>query len=458
MTINDSSILLSLDSSQDALSSPDDDQRLADFTKFFSELATDGHPSRTCGLMYTVMQIWHIVYRLGMHIPSLTGDKQTYFFFVKAGMYTCFLRILSYCLDKKFLATEYNRYVPYRIFELFFAASQSELDDHSYMVEHIIDESDTTIPTLKAIANGGISCIEQLACVQVIGNMSCFTPGALWLIDHPEIVGIVGRHLWCSYDTMYLKYRQCEDRRINYHKHITNTHIDLSPNKEIHDEYKPTPIRVADLTTFVSLCCMVNVCAAHPEDTSMDDLEPSLLAVVKEGLYWHMGDVCHGIHLNDSKYTTDLTIDKFLSFLSWSTFQKPSQKILMEQARALPNSQQDGPLLYFDRSSMTRSRSVVAFLITHALWLDLDIGSHYAIEGLVELITKDSEYAVEVTEMIGDQLFDLAHSYHHVRMPCDGGPMSVKRFVFETFLKLGGYTFFDEQGYPSKISRKLPGN
>ena len=404
--------------------------------------------------MYTVMQIWRIVYRLAMHVPSLEGDTATYRYLIKAGMYSSFLRILGYCLDKKFLTLEYNRYVPFRIFELFFAASQSELDEHSYMVEHLIKESDTTVATLTAIANGGISCIEQLVCVQVLGNMSCFTPGALWLIDHPKIVGIIGRHLWSSYDLMYLKFRQCEDRRIVYHKHVTYTHIEIGPNEEMRDKYKPSPIRVADLTTFVALCCLVNVCAAHPDDTTMDKIEPSLLEVVKQGLYWNMGDICYGIHLNDSKYTTDLTIDKFLSFLSWSTFQEESQRILMEQLRSLPFGQMDGPLLYFDRTSMTRSRSVIAFLITHALWLDLDKGSHYSILGLVGLITDGNVHAREVIEMVGDQLFDLAHSFHHVRMPCDGNPVSVKRFVFETFLKLGGYTFFDEKAYPSDVIGK----
>ena len=46
-------------------------------------------------------------------------------------MYSGLLCILGYCLDKEFIALEYNRYVAYRIFELFFAASQSELDGHS---------------------------------------------------------------------------------------------------------------------------------------------------------------------------------------------------------------------------------------------------------------------------------------------------------------------------------------
>lgn len=204
-------LLVAALSLQDALSSPDDDQRLADFTKFFSELAMEGHPSRTCGLMYTIMHIWRSIYRLAMNIPSHPEDRATYHYFVKAGMYRSLVRILGYCLDKKFISIEYNRYVAYRIFELFFAASQSELEGYSLMVEKLIEETDSIVPTFTAIATGGISCVEQLACCQVIGNMSCFTPGCLWLIEHPKLVGIVGKHLWCSYDVMYLKFRQCED-------------------------------------------------------------------------------------------------------------------------------------------------------------------------------------------------------------------------------------------------------
>lgn len=439
---------------QDALSSPDDNQRLVDFTKFFTELATEGHPSRTCGLMYTIMHIWRSIYRLAMNIPSHPEDRATYQYFVRAGMYRSLVRILGYCLDKKFISIEYNRYVAYRILELFSATYQSELEVYSLTVEKLIEETDSIVPTFTAIATGGISCVEQLACCQVIGNMACFTPGCLWLIEHPKLVGIVGKHLWCSYDVMYLKFRQCEDRRIDYHKHLSYTNISMGPNLEDGSDYKPSPIRLADLTTFVSLCCLVNVCAAHPDDTTMDKIEPSLLEVVKAGLYWNMGDVVYGIHLNDSKYTTDLTIDKFLSFLSWSCFQKETQKILMDQIKSLPFCQQDEPLLYFSRTAMSRSRTVVAFLITHALWLDFDRGSHYSILGLISLLSENVEYAMEVVDMVGDMLFDLAHSFYHVQMPCNSSPLSVKRFIFETLLKLSGHTYFDEKGKPSSVFRK----
>ena len=447
--------LIHTHSFQDVLSSPDNVQRLADFTKFFSELATEGHRSRTCGLMYDIMHVWRTIYRMAMSVPPNPNDQATYYFFVKAGMYTSLLRILGYCLDREFLAIEYNRYVPYRIFELFFAASQSELDGHSYMVEKIIEETDKVLPIFMTIATGGISCLEELACCQVVGNMSCFYPGCMWLVDHPELTGIVGKHLWTSYDVMYVRFRQCEDRRIEYHKHLSYTNIRVGKAKDEDSEYKPSPVRIADLTTFVALCCLVNVCAAHPDETTMDKIEPSLLEVVKHGLYWNMGDVAYGILLNDSKYTTDLTIDKFLSFLSWSCFQSESQRIVMEQIKSLPYGQQDGPLLYFSRTSMSRSRTVVAFLITHALWLDYDRGSHYSILGLISLLQENVEYAMEVIEMVGDLLFDLGHSFHHVRMPCDNNPLSVKRFIFETFLRFGGYTYFDEKGFPSDVFRKF---
>ena len=439
---------------QDALSSPDYDQRLADLTKFFSELATEGHPSRNCGLMYDVMHIWRTVYKMTMSVPPISEDQATYHFFVKAGMYSSLLRILGYCLDKKFLAIEYNRYVPYRIFELFFAGSQSELESHSFMVEKFIEETDKCVEIFTSIMNGGISCLEQVGCAQVVGNMSCFSPGCLWLIDHPELVGLVGKFLWSSYNIMYLEFRQCEDRRLEHHKHLVYTNITIGKPKEPNSKYKPSPIYVADLTTFVALCCVVNVCAAHPNEAPMEKIEPSLLEVVKQGLYWNMGDVAYGILLNDCNYTADLTIDKFLSLLSWSCFQSKTQKIVMEQLKSLPYGQEDGPILYFNRTSMSRSRSVIAFLITHALWLDFDRGSHYSILGLVSLLQENVDYAMEVVEMVGDLLFDLAHSFHHVRMPCNSNPLSVKRFIFETFLRFGGYTYFDDKGFPSEEFRK----
>lgn len=405
--------------------------------------------------MFTVMQCWRTIYKLMMSVPSEPADQATYHYFVRAGMYESFIRILGYCLDKKFLAIEYNRYVPYRILELFFFASQLEQEEHSYMVEKLIKESDSVLSTFTAIATGRITCVEQLACCQVLGNMACFTPGVLWLIEHPKVVGIIGKQLWSSYDVMYLKFRQCEDRRIDYHKHLCYTEVKLGKREDnTESKYTPTPIRIADLTTFVSLCCLVNICAAVPGDTTMEKIEPCLVEVVKHGLYWYIGDVAYGIILNDSQYTTDLTIDRFLSFISWSCFQKESQDILMDMIKSLPCGQQDEPLLYFSRTSMTRSRTVVAFLITHALWLDYDKGSHYSMLGLISLLQENTEYAMEVIEMIGDLLFDLGHSIHHVLMPNNSNPLSVKRAIFEPFLKFGGYTYFDVESHKSKLCGK----
>jgi len=144
----------------------------------------------------------------------------------------------------------------------------------------------------------------------------------------------------------------------------------------------------------------------------MEKIQRCMLAIVKEGFYWNLSTVCFGILLNNSKYT-EMTIEKFLSFTAWTCFNKESQKIALAQLLSLPSSRLED-LLAFSRHSFTKSCSVVACLLTHALWLDYDKGSHFAVLGLVSLLTEDDETAMEVVKVAGSQLYDLAHSFHHV--------------------------------------------
>ena len=359
-------------------------------------------------------------------------------------MVECFMRILHFCHDKQFMLCEYNRYVPYRILEIFFVATQADFEVNEITIHKMLNDEEKATKILLPIITGEISWVEQIAAAQLFGNLSCFPKGVLWLLNNPPCVGAMGTFLWKTFVYLYLNYRQYEDRKILYQKALISSNITVVEGKQ---KYEPSPPRIGDLTTFVTLCALCNVCAAHPEE-KMERIEPCLLAVAQEGLYWNLGTICCGILLSESQYN-DLTLEKLLSFLSWSCFNKGSQKLIMEQIRTLPYGRLDEPL-HFRRNSYTLSRGIVACLISHALWLDYEKGAHFAILGLVSLLTENDDIAVKIIELIGDQLLDLAHSIHHVKMPGDGDPLSVKRAIFETFLRLGGWVYYDEKGRKSK--------
>ena len=381
---------------------------------------------------------------------SRQGIIAVFNYFMDAGMFKALNRILRYCFNPKFLVKEYNRYVPYRILESLFAATQYDLEKNNAIVEKIIEDPEDSYGIFDYFIRGGMSCMEQIACAQVIGNISCYPSGVEWLLQHPKMVGALSMHLWCSYDSLYVHFRQYEDRNLYYHKHMVYTEIPLDDNDE-ENTYKPTPVRLADLTTFVALCAVCNVCAANPEEP-MERIEPCLLEVVKEGYFHHLGAICHGIILNDSKFT-ELSLEKFLSFTSWCCFQEESQKIILEQLRMLPGSRLDNPFC-FKRRSYTKTCSVLACLVTHSLWLDYEKGSHFAILGIVSLLRENDEVAMEVIKVANDMLFDLAHSPHFVKMPGIDDPISVKRCIMTAMLKYGGSRYYTEQGDESEIIGK----
>ncbi len=397
--------------------------------------------------MYTIMQIWRHVYAIAMYDNASPEAIATFDYLIEAGFVQCFMRILQYCFDREFLLTEYNRYVPYRLIETIFAGTQGDLARNERIVNIILEDEKSAFKIIWRVLNGEISWLEQMLCVQLMGNFSCYPRGVEFLLCHPDVVGIAGTYLWKSFETIYLNYQQFEDHKLVYQKALLSTDIPVTKAPEEH-EYKPTPVRFGELAVLVTLCNVCNVCAAHPDEAPMERIEPCLHAVVKRGLYDNIGTVCYGIVLNQSQYH-DLSLEKFLSFMSWSTFNKQSRKVLLEQLRQLPRARHEEPL-FFARDTLTLSRSVVACLISHALWLDNEKSSHYSILGLVSLLTEDDDAAAEIVKAVGPQLMDLAHSIHHVKMPGDGDPLSIKRIILEAFLRLSGGVYFTEKGDRSK--------
>jgi len=66
------------------------------------------------------MHVWKVVYMLALRDPPTPEYMTTFEYFISAGMIDALVRILQYCIDKEFRVIEYNRYVPYRILEVFF--------------------------------------------------------------------------------------------------------------------------------------------------------------------------------------------------------------------------------------------------------------------------------------------------------------------------------------------------
>lgn len=427
--------------SQDVLNESDDDIRFQNLKEFFLTLAAPGDKGRECGLLYTIMHFWKVIFFL--QIPGVRFELShivtTLNYLLDAGMIGCYMRILTYCFDKKFLLFEYNRYVPYRILESLFVCSHMEQPKNMTAVEKIIEDEQRAVNIFYPILNGAISAIEQLVCCQLVGNLSSYINGVNWLLRNPKLCAAVGRHLWCSYDTLYTSLQQYEDMRNAYHVNLVYTSVSITTTDR---GTPPYPIRVGDLSMYLALCLACNICAAYPDDNPMSEIKPSILAIVKEGLFDHVGDVISGIFLNFER-NPDMSPSKFLSFVSWSCFQPASQKIVLEQLNSLPYSRHDNPF-YFNRRSFTKTRSVVAFLITHALWFDYEKGSHFSMLGVLRLLIEDDDVAMEVIRLAGDILFDIAHSIHHVRMPEDRNPIAVKQTIFEVMLRLGGIAYFRE--------------
>lgn len=390
------------------------------------------------------MHLWKFVYFVAMVRPT-ARTIATFGFIMKAGMFQSLMRILERSCNRKFLLTEYNRLVPYRSLELIFAATQAAYEYNDDVVNTVLEDPQRAVRVFYPLLCGEVSCMEQILACQLAANFSCYPKGVTWLLDNPRIVGKVGMHLWSTYDILYKEVRQYEELLVPYMKQLVFARLEVVKDHK----YEPLPISIADLNTFVVLCCLCNVCAAHPDDEPMVRIEPSLLAVVKEGLYIHMGTVSYGIILNDNKYHQELCIEKFLSFLSWSCFQKETQKLVIEQLHSLPVSRNDFPLFYA-KDSYTISRSVIACLITHANHLDYEKGSHFATLALIFLLKESETVAMEVVRVAGDTLFDMAHSIYHAQMPSNEKPISLKRMVLETMLKFGGSSFFSETGFVVK--------
>ena len=408
----------------------------------FKVLGEPGDPSEKVGLMYTVMHFWKYVYGAAMVRPTPRMEK-TVLFFLKAGMFQCLLRLAGRATDKKFLLYDYNRLVPYRSLELIFAATQAAYTINEMVVNSVLEDPEKTYEIFYYLICENMTCLEEIIACQLASNFSCYPKGVTWLLNHPDLVGKVGAHMWRTYEAVYKSVNHYRELVVPYVQHLIYSSVDIVPGS---NGYKPTPLSLADLNVFVVLCCICNVCAAHPEDEPMERVEPSLLACVKEGLFTNMGTVIYGIILNDNKYHDELLVEKFLSFLSWSCFQKETQRLAIEQLNSLPTHRNDIPL-YFDKNSFSKSRSVIACLVTHASHLDYEKGSHFATLALIYLLKEDEDVAMELVRYAGDTLVDMAHSIYHAQMPDPlQKPISLKRIVIETMLKFGGSSYFDENG------------
>ena len=427
---------------------PDNDVRATELKEYFEVLATPGHVSESVGLFYTILHLWKLFY-----FYALTEERPeamaTANYFIKAGVLQSMMRVIARCFDRTFFMKEYNRLVPYRALEVVFAATQSTNQEHDWYVDIILDESCNTYDTLRRMITGEITSVEQIMACQVVGNISYTYNGTRWLIEHPVMMGKLAYFLWGMYDLTYTSYTQYEERRIFYMTQQCFTKIRFIDPDDAYDVY---PLTTWDIHMFHVICSLCNVCAAHPDDEPMERIEPALLCCVKEGLFDHAGTILCGTILNDTDYR-DQTLEKFLSFFSWSTFQIEAQHMLIEQLRSRPTHRCDKPLL-FDRDRDSKSNSVLAILNTHTIHMDYEKGSNFVTLAMVFLL-RDDDIAMEVIRWIGDTLFDLAHSTFHAPMPdIKDKPSSVKRVVFETMLRFGGISFFNEDGNIVKPSGK----
>ena len=427
---------------QDVLSEKNNASRFTRLKDFFLVLGQPGDPSESVGLMYTVMHLWKFFYGTAMVTPT-PRMVATAAFFLRAGIFQCGVRILERCSDKQFLLTDFNRLVPYRYLELIFAATQAPYDLNDDIVNTVLAEPERAYEIFYSLICGELSCLEQVLACQLASNFSCYPKGVVWLLDHPKLVGKIGMHMWATYDIFYRCLTQYQELQVPYVKHLIFTDIEVIKDLSA---YKPLPLSVADLCIFVILCCLCNVCAAHPEDEPMWRVEPCLLAVVREGLFTHMGTVIYGVILNDNRYYEDLNVEKFISFLSWSCFQPTTQRLAIEQLNSLPTHRNDFPLFY-EKDSYSKSRSVIACLLTHACHFDYEKGSHFATLAIIYLLKECEDVAMELVQVAGDTLFDMSHSIYHAQMPSPmDKPVSLKRIVLETILKFSGSSFFSETG------------
>jgi tetratricopeptide (TPR) repeat protein len=422
------------------LSEPDKDKRKEGLVDFFANLCGEKCPTRHFSLFYTVMHLWKAVFAVSTTHPPQRPTLRTFHWLAGTGMFQSLVRILSLCPDQEFLAVEYNRYVPYRILETIFAAMQAEMVHGDDIIKHVVEDLSIAVPTFVGLMEGRVSFSEQIMAQMVIGNFSCYPEGMILLVNAPHLAGLTGKFLWIAYNLCWVHYGQFDERKTYMHRHLLNTDIELDPGKV----YLPGPKRNPDLCAYSALCCMCNICAGYPDECSMEQVDDCLISLVSHGYFWNLGTIATGIHLAQPKYS-ELTIDKFLSLTSWAGFNPVNQRVILDQINSLPAVRREDPLMFFP-TSKCRGRSAIAFLITHALWLDFDQGSHFSILGLMYLLKTIPEVGKAVVDAIGPELVDLAHSIHHVKMPDDGDPVPIKRGIFEPMLRLAGISFYTEQG------------
>ncbi len=420
------------------LSEPDNDKRFEDLCSFFRTFGSRGDKGRECGLTYTIMHLWPIIYA---HQRDSIKTKLPYTaalfeYFIDAGMIECFLRILSYGLERNFLHIEFNRYAPYRIWESLVAGTHIDQPHCHAVVHRILAMEQIAVDIFLSYLNGKVSSLEAMVATQVIGNMSSYLSAMNWLLNHPTMCAAAIKYLWTSYTDQYSTFRQHQDLQSVYQRTLYS-HYQVNADEGV---VTSDVSRLPQMTHHLALQLMVNICAAYPEGNTLSQVEPSILAVVEEGLHDHVGDIMCGILLNYDK-NPYVSPEKFTSVVSWSVFQSKSQKLAIEQLRRLPYTRRDKPP-FFSRQSYAKSRSVIAFLITHALWFDDHNAANFATLGVISLLRQSDEIAMEIIRFAGDLLYDLAHSIHIVQL--DKHPSPIKSAILEVFLKLGGFSYYTQ--------------
>ena len=405
---------------------------------FLRDLGTPGHISESVGLCYTVMHFWKFIYSVALEAKG-PRYLATFSFLIKAGTFQCLMRLLERSLDPAFRLKDYNRLIAYRILELVCATTQIDYHVKDKIITIILEDSEKAFDTIYRMVCGEISACEQVMACQMVGTFSWYPKGIHWLLRHPRLVGKVGWHLWGTFDLLYRSVSQYEELQVPYMKHQISPFNPLV--KSDSDMSDMVPRDLADLTTFVVLCCLCNLCAACHDNNSLAYIKPCIVAVLEEGLFRHVGRLA--FCFIQSKQSN--RVEKFFRLLSWCCSDNDYQRIVMKDFHSLPMHRSDSPLFYVN-GSYSKSRSVVALVMTHAIHLDVAKSYHFASLAVIYLLKGEESVVMDMLRWSGDMLFDLAHITDNFPMPMLGSkPVSMKRVVMEAMLKFGASSFVNEQ-------------
>ncbi len=425
---------------QDVLSETDNDKRFQDLCSFFHTFGSPGDKGRECGLMYTIIHLWPMIH---IYQKDFVNSIKPYTaalieYFIEAGLIECFLRLLAYCLQRQFLMVEFNRYASYRILEFLFGCTDADHPQRLAIIHRLLNNKQRAADIFITYLNGGVSSLEAMCTANLLANMSSETMVMSWLFDHPDICAAVGRFLWDSHTEQHSSFRQHLDLQSIHQRTLYSHYVVNGEESVVASDVTQLP-RTAVRS---ALNLLSNLCSESSKKYPTALVEPAMLAIIDRGLYDNIGDVICGILLDYDDTTRRVPPDKLMSFVSWSVHHLPGQDRALEQLHRLPYTRRDQPP-FFSPWSYAKSRSVIAFLITHSLWFDDLNAGNRATQGVISLLMGSDKVATQIVQFAGDLLFDLAHSIHHVRIPQIDHFYPIKLAIFEVFLKLGGYSYYN---------------